>query len=164
MKNITKLLTVLIIAALTFSIAGCGNIGKIDIEELQKNTGVMLVISRHPQMAMTQEGYSVQDTTSPFSMTAQSPFPAIRLIMKVLSLRIRITSNSISSAPKMLKRASMQTIRKMSATERHTHSHITTWTARRISSTPVTATRIRISRESVKSPRIIIATDISSAN
>ena len=57
MKNITKLLTVLIIAALTFSIAGCGNIGKIDIEELQKNTGVMLVISRHPQMAMTQEEY-----------------------------------------------------------------------------------------------------------
>lgn len=65
MKITTKLLTILMIAVLTLSIAGCdGNktgksrkSNRINIEELQKNEGPMLVISCHPQEAMTKEQY-----------------------------------------------------------------------------------------------------------
>ena len=70
MKTAMKLLTVLMTAVLSLSIAGCtsartGNSrksspgNKIDIKELQKNTGNMLVITRNPQEAMTAEQYEM---------------------------------------------------------------------------------------------------------
>ena len=71
MRIMTKLLTVLMIAVLALSAAGCGSTGKsgkgrktslgnkIDIEELQKNSGNMLVITRNPQEAMTAEQYEM---------------------------------------------------------------------------------------------------------
>ena len=68
MKNTMKLLAVLMIAVLAFSIAGCGSDRngksrknskgyKINIEEIQKNEGNLLVIKNHPQEAMTVEDY-----------------------------------------------------------------------------------------------------------
>lgn len=65
MKITTKLLTILMIAVLTLSIAGCdGNktrksrkSNRINIEEIQKNQGTLLVIKNHPQEAMTTEDY-----------------------------------------------------------------------------------------------------------
>ena len=70
MKTTTKLLTILMTAVLALSIAGCGSArtgrdrkssmgNKIDIEELQKNSGNMLVITRNPQEAMTAEQYEM---------------------------------------------------------------------------------------------------------
>ena len=71
MRIMTKILTVLMIAVLALSAAGCGSAGKsgkgrktspgnkIDIEELQKNSGNMLVITRNPQEAMTAEQYEM---------------------------------------------------------------------------------------------------------
>ena len=68
MKIAMKLLTILMTAVLALSIAGCGSAPdsgkgrsrkstKIDIEELQKNSGLMLVIKGYPQEAMTVEDY-----------------------------------------------------------------------------------------------------------
>ena len=65
MKNTMKLLTVVMIAVLALSIAGCGSArtgrnrksSKIKIEEIQQNKGTMLVIRNHPQEAMTIEDY-----------------------------------------------------------------------------------------------------------
>ena len=65
MKNTMKLLTVVMIAVLALSIAGCGSArtgrnrksSKIKIEEIQQNKGTMLVIRNHPQEAMTKEDY-----------------------------------------------------------------------------------------------------------
>ncbi len=68
MKNTIKLLTVVMIAVLTLSTAGCGSARtgrnrknskgyKINIEEIQKNQGTLLVIKNHPQEAMTIEDY-----------------------------------------------------------------------------------------------------------
>jgi hypothetical protein len=68
MKNTMKLLTVVMIAVLALSIAGCGSARtgrnrknskgyKINLEEIQKNQGTLLVIRNHPQEAMTKEDY-----------------------------------------------------------------------------------------------------------
>ena len=79
MKNTIKLLTVVMIAVLALSIAGCGSARtgrnrknskgyKINIEEIQKNQGTLLVIKNHPQEAMTIEDYEAV-CGSPFAST-----------------------------------------------------------------------------------------------
>lgn len=56
MKNIVKLVSLIMTAVLLSGIAGCRN-NKADIKELQKNKGVMLEIRGYPQEEMTEEDY-----------------------------------------------------------------------------------------------------------
>ena len=60
MKFTAKLISILMIAVMSFGMAACRMspmASKPDINELTKNKGDMLVITAHPQMAMTKEQY-----------------------------------------------------------------------------------------------------------
>lgn len=71
MKKTLKLLSVIMIAVLALSMVGCKaekkrktkKREKVSIEEIQKNTGDMLVISCSPQFPMTQEEYDASSYT-----------------------------------------------------------------------------------------------------
>lgn len=56
MKTVNKLISIVMTACIALGMAGC-SMRKTDIEELKKNDGVMLVITRTPQVAMTKEQF-----------------------------------------------------------------------------------------------------------
>lgn len=62
MKNSVKILSILMLFVLALGMASCKK-NDVDIKELQKNDGVMLTITRHPQEAMTEEDQKVYTIT-----------------------------------------------------------------------------------------------------
>ncbi len=75
MKTATKLISVLMIAVMAFEIFGCAN--KVDIEELQKNRGMMLVITIHVALSLPEEEYKIAQEHNEMSLaydgTAYNP-------------------------------------------------------------------------------------------
>ncbi|SCW49854.1 hypothetical protein SAMN02910456_01456 [Ruminococcaceae bacterium YRB3002] len=75
MKTITKLITVLMIAVMALGIFGCA--GKTDIGELQKNRGMMLVVTIHIAESLPEEEYKIAQEHNEMSLaydgTAYNP-------------------------------------------------------------------------------------------
>ena len=61
MKISVKILSILMVMVMALGMASC-NKDEVDINELQKNDGVMLTITRHPQEAMTIEDQRANTT------------------------------------------------------------------------------------------------------
>lgn len=61
MKISVKILSILMVMVMALGMASCKK-DEVDINELQKNDGVMLTITRHPQEAMTIEDQRANTT------------------------------------------------------------------------------------------------------
>lgn len=61
MKISVKILSILMVMVMALGMASC-NKDEVDINELQKNDGVMLTVTRHPQEAMTIEDQRANTT------------------------------------------------------------------------------------------------------
>ena len=75
MKTMTKIITLLMIAVMALGIFGCGT--RVDIGELQKNRGMMLVVTIHFALPMPEEEYKIKQEHNELSLaydgTAYNP-------------------------------------------------------------------------------------------